>query len=279
MASFAPSRRDPAPRWDDPSMQIDPLAQSFDGAAGAYEEGRPGYPAGAIDRVTAELGLGPQSTVLDLAAGTGKLTRDLEERFERVIAVEPLNGMLAELRRNLPGVEAHAGRAEEIPLEDEAADAVFVAQAFHWFANASALGEIARVLRPGGGLALLWNLAPWEVRDGPWYTALDDLLESSPVDLSAARRHASGDWRGAFTDDGPFEPLSADGFEHSQRLSREAFIATMASRSYIATLSDSDRAAVLGDIEDLMERDDSPFTEGEAEVPLRTFAFWTRRAP
>src|SRR3954453_3767266 len=90
--SFALAGRDPLGGWDHLMMQIDPLAQTFDGAAGAYEEGRPDYPAAAIDRVVAELGLGGDSTVVDLAAGTGKLTRGLVGRFGRVIAVEPLEG-------------------------------------------------------------------------------------------------------------------------------------------------------------------------------------------
>jgi SAM-dependent methyltransferase len=259
-------------------MQIDPLAQTFDGAAGAYEEGRPDYPGAAIDRVAAELGLGPESVVVDLAAGTGKLTRGLVGRFGRVIAVEPLEGMLAQLRQSLPEVEAHVGRAEEIPLEDGLADAVFCGQAFHWFANSEALAEIARVLRPGGGLALIWNISPWETREGPWFAALDDLLEGSRADLSVVRRHGSGVWRQVFEGDELFEELQGDGYEHSHRLTREAFVATMKSRSYIATLSAEDRAEVLEAIGLLMDRKDSPFAGevSEGEVPLRTVVFWTR---
>jgi SAM-dependent methyltransferase len=259
-------------------MQIDPLAQTFDGAAGAYEEGRPDYPAAAIDRVVAELGLAEDSTVVDLAAGTGKLTRGLVGRFGRVIAVEPLEGMLAQLRQALPDVETRVGRAEEVPLEDGVADAVFAGQAFHWFANSEALAEIARVLRPGGGLALIWNISPWETREGPWFAALDDLLEGSRADLSVVRRHGSGVWREAFESDELFEELQGDGFEHSHRLTREAFVATMKSRSYIATLDDPERDEILDAIEALMDRDDSPWADGdsEGEVPLRTVVFWTR---
>jgi SAM-dependent methyltransferase len=263
-------------------VQIDPIAQSFDGAAGAYEEGRPDYPGAAIERVVTELGLGPSSVVVDLAAGTGKLTKDLVGRFGRVIAVEPLEGMLAELRRGLPEIETHVGRAEEIPLDDGIADAVFAGQAFHWFANAEALGEIARVLRLRGGLALIWNISPWETREGPWFAALDDLLEGSRADLSVVRRHGSGVWREAFEGDELFEDLQGETYPHSHRLTREAFVATMASRSYIATLEAADRRAVLGAIEGLMDRDDSPWAdEGEGsrsvgEVPLRTVVFWTR---
>src|SRR4051812_47878767 len=179
----------------------------------------------------------------------GKLTRGLVGRFGRVIAVEPLEGMLAQLRQSLPEVEAHVGRAEEIPLEDGLADAVFCGQAFHWFANSEALAEIARVLRPGGGLALIWNISPWETREGPWFAALDDLLEGSRADLSVVRRHGSGVWREAFESDELFEELRGDGFEHSHRLTRESFVATMKSRSYIATLADAERDEILDAIE------------------------------
>jgi SAM-dependent methyltransferase len=223
--------------------------------------------------------------VVDLAAGTGKLTKGLVGRFERVIAVEPLEGMLAELRRALPEVETHLGRAEEIPLEDGVADAVFAGQAFHWFANSEALAEIARVLRPHGGLALIWNISPWETREGPWFAALDDLLEDSRADLSVVRRHGSGVWREAFDADELFEELKGETFPHSHRLTRDAFIATMASRSYIATLDAAERSEILGEVGLLMDRDDSPWAgEGGGEqatsvgeVPLRTVVFWTRR--
>ncbi len=266
-------------------MKIDPIAQSFDGAAGAYEEGRPDYPAAAIDRVVAELRVDSGSAVVDLAAGTGKLTKGLVGRFGSVIAVEPLEGMLAELRRSLPEVETHIGRAEEMPLPDEVADAVFIGQAFHWFANSEALAEIARILRANGGLALIWNISPWETREGPWFAALDDLLEGSRADLSVVRRHASGVWRAAFDGDELFEPLDGDVFPHSHRLTRDAFLSTMASRSYIATLDGAERREVLSAIEALMDRADSPWAEegGEkpassvGEVPLRTVVFWTRR--
>lgn len=259
------------------------MAQSFDAAAVAYEEGRPDYPAAAIERAAEELGLASKATVVDLAAGTGKLTRDLASRFDRVIAVEPLEGMLDQLQRRLPGVEAHVGRAEEIPLADGIADAVFAGQAFHWFANSQALAEIARVLKPGGGLALIWNISPWETREGPWFAALDDLLEASRADLSVVRRHGSGVWREAFEGDELFEELQGDAYPHSHLLTRDAFVSTMASRSYIATLEEAERAEILAEIGALMDRRDSPWAdEGGGDgttgvVSLRSVVFWTRR--
>jgi SAM-dependent methyltransferase len=128
-------------------------ASSFDSVAEEYEAARPSYPP----ELLAPLPVPRSATVLDLAAGTGKLTRVLVQRYSEVIAVEPLAGMRAVLQRVVPGVEALAGSAERIPLDDGSVDAVFVAQAFHWFDKPAALGEIARVLRSGGVFANIWN--------------------------------------------------------------------------------------------------------------------------
>jgi ubiquinone/menaquinone biosynthesis C-methylase UbiE len=128
-------------------------ARSFDRVAEEYDRGRPGYPDDALDLLPVEA----TATVLDLAAGTGKLTRVLARRYRRVIAVEPLDAMRALIVREAPAAEALDGRAEAIPLADAEVDAVFVAQAMHWFANDVAVAEIARVLRPGGVLAVLRN--------------------------------------------------------------------------------------------------------------------------
>ena len=122
-----------------------------------YERARPEYPAEAIAWITQELDLREGRTVADLGAGTGKLTRALVATGARVIAVEPGDAMLAELRRVLPGVEAVRGAAEAIPLADESVDAVTAGSAFHWFRHEEALPELHRVLRPGGALGVLWN--------------------------------------------------------------------------------------------------------------------------
>jgi ubiquinone/menaquinone biosynthesis C-methylase UbiE len=160
-------------------------ARSFERAAEEYDRGRPAWPEAVLDAVPVE----PGATVLDLGAGTGKLTETLARRFDRVVAVEPLAAMRAYLERRVPAAEALDGRAEAIPLPDASVDAVFAGQSFHWFATDAAVGEIARVLRPGGVLALLWN-TPNEERPSPLPDAyrerLNELHDSVPPPASVS---------------------------------------------------------------------------------------------
>lgn len=262
-----------------PSADDSRFATAFDLAAAEYERGRPAYAETAIERLAAELKLAPSSTVIDLAAGTGKLTRDLVRRFERVIAIEPLAQMRDELRRGVPGAEAIEGTAEAMPVGGGCADAVVVAQAFHWFDGRRALDEIARVLRPRGGLGLLWNTTPWEHREGPWFALVDDVLERGRADLSTLRRHASGRWLEAFEGETRFEPLADATLENTRRMSREEFLDGFASRSYVAALEAADRDQLLADIAALLERPDAPVEDDKVVVPMRTVAFWTRLTP
>jgi ubiquinone/menaquinone biosynthesis C-methylase UbiE len=151
-----------------------PDARSFDEVAELYERARPTYPNEAVDWLADRLRIGPRSTVLDLGAGTGKLTRAIVPRAARVIAVEPGPEMLAQLRRAVPEAEAMLGAAEAIPLSDDAVDAVVCGQSFHWFRTDEALPEIRRVLRPNGGLGLIWNRRD---PDDPLQNEITKLLE------------------------------------------------------------------------------------------------------
>jgi ubiquinone/menaquinone biosynthesis C-methylase UbiE len=253
------------------------FATAFDDAAQEYERGRPGYPSEAIDALIRELHLGRRSIVVDLAAGTGKLTRDLTQRFNEVVAIEPLAAMKQQLARAVPAARALRGTAERMPLPEASADAIFVAQAFHWFDGRRALDEMARVLRPGGGLALLWNTTPWERREGDWFRRLDDLLEHSRADLSVMRRHGSGRWREAFDGQPRFAPLAKATFDNAQRMSREDFLANLASRSYVARLEPEARRDLLGEISNLLRSPGAPLEAGRVVVPMQTDAYWTRR--
>src|SRR6185312_10500269 len=161
--------------------------------------GRPDYPAAAIAKIVERLGLRPGRTVLDLAAGTGKLTRLLVPSGANVLAVEPVREMRAELERRVPGVATLGGTAERIPMNDGFLDAVTVGQAFHWFDAPRALREIHRVLRPGGGLALIWNAR--DERD-PLQAALSEIID--PLEGDTPRRK-QGNWKTLLAESGLYE--------------------------------------------------------------------------
>ena len=148
-------------------------SRSFDDAAIEYERHRPGYPDDALRWAAERIGLAPGARVLDVGAGTGKLTRGLLGLGYDVVAVEPGPAMLAQLRAVLPEVEALDGAAEAIPLAEASVGAAWAGQAYHWFDTARAVPELHRVVRPGGGVALLWNW--WDLRD-PLQAELGELL-------------------------------------------------------------------------------------------------------
>src|SRR5690242_7276633 len=174
----------------------------FGSSADAYERGRPGYPDAAVAHLAAELAIGPEARVLDLAAGTGKLTRLLVEGGAAVVAVEPVAAMRAALERALPGVAVLDGTAESIPLPDGSVDAVTVAQAFHWFDAEAAIAEIHRVLRTGGRLGLIWNVMG---ADAQWLAAVRGLVHGI---RGAAPAYGPSPWHEAFRATSLFTPLT-----------------------------------------------------------------------
>src|SRR3954467_15160899 len=165
--------------------------RGFASAADVYEESRPGYPPDAIGWLLEELELGPRRTVVDLAAGTGKLTRLLTPTGAAVIAIEPVDEMRAALAQTASDADARGGTAERAGLVGASADAVTVAQAFHWFDGPAALAEIHRILRPAGRLALVWNIRDL---DDPVQDAVDKLFRPHRGDTPS---HRSGAWRTA----------------------------------------------------------------------------------
>jgi SAM-dependent methyltransferase len=224
-------------------------AKSFGPGAADYERGRPGWPPEAIDALERRLGLHRGSAVLDLAAGTGKLTRLLTPRFETVVAVEPLDGMRAVLEQVVPGAHALAGTAEAIPLDDASVDAVVVAEAFHWFDVERAVAEIARVLRPGGGVGVLYNRrvyeADWERDCHPVFEAHrmppDDV---DPFDATA--------WTAALAS--RFGEPREDTFDHTLRLDADGVLALYSSFSVIAGLPPARREAALTAFAEVLDR-------------------------
>jgi SAM-dependent methyltransferase len=227
--------------------------QGFARAAGEYRRGRPGYPAVAIEYLAKRLGLGPGRTVVDLAAGTGALTRPLLELGCEVIAVEPV----AEMRAELPA-EARAvdGTAERMPLRDGAADAVTVAQAFHWFDGDAALAEIHRVLRGGGALALVWNR---RVDDDPVNAEVERIVAPHRAGTPS---HRDG-WRAAFERTELFGALEERLFGNEQVLDAEGMADRVASISFIASLSADERDRVVAAARELA-------ADGPVTVPYRT---------
>jgi SAM-dependent methyltransferase len=238
-----------------------------------YERGRPGWPLEVVDVPS----LPPTATVLDLGAGTGKLTRLLTSAFRRVVAVEPSEAMRRLLVPLCPEAEVFAGTAQEIPLAEASVDGVFAAEAFHWFDDERALAEIARVLRPRRSLVLMWNLPAGPTE--PSIAAVEKLLGErapnpdevtyDPLDLDGPQ-YTSGEWRLAF-EDSPFEPLQEVRLPNIQTLDRDGLVAFFASMGWLADLPDAERRRLLAEVSSLL-------SAPEYQRPWETHVHWTRLA-
>jgi SAM-dependent methyltransferase len=222
----------------DMTPRLHPSVAGFDRAADAYERARPEYPDPLLDWLVEQLGLAPGASVLDVGAGTGKLTRPLLDRGLRVIAVEPIAGMRAALAATAPGADVREGVAEALPVEDAGVDAVVAGQAFHWFADERALAQFARVLRPAGRLGLMWNARDL---DQPLQRQVDDIVRGYATD---APRHASGAWEQAFTASSGFVRAAERRLDHRQALTPDGLVDRVLSTSFMAALPEDDQAAV-----------------------------------
>jgi SAM-dependent methyltransferase len=230
-------------------VNVDPVSSvGFARGAEVYERVRPEYPDRAVDWAVERLGLSPGAVVLDLAAGTGKLTGALVARGLKVLAVDPSSEMLAQLRTALPDLEVREGTAEAIPLEDATVDAVTVAQAFHWFEPQPALREIHRVLRPNGGLALFWNL---RMNDDPVQVAWEEIVRDAKA--SVRDRETLGE-PAEIARSGLFGPLEELEDRWTQHLGVDEFVNLVASRSYVSRLEGLDRERILAKVRAAGER-------------------------
>jgi SAM-dependent methyltransferase len=226
-------------------------AADFDPVAELYATARPSYPKQAVDWLIGQ----HAGTVVDVGAGTGLFTRLLDGRARTVIAVEPSTAMLTALRAALPGVEAVEGTGERMPLPDASADIVTFAQAWHWVDAPAATAEVARVLRPGGRLGLVWNLRDERV---PWVRA-----------LGAAMRADGDHFRGETEDpavDAPFGEPERRFDEWVRTCTRDEILADVRSRSYFALLSAAEQQRVVDDVVEVL--DQHPETRGRASIAL-----------
>lgn len=249
-------------RGEPPSIEYDRL---FGPVAAEYELGRPSWPRAALDLVEDELQLGSEARVLDLGAGTGKLTRLLLERFASVVAVEPA----AEMRALLP-VEAEVllGTAERIPTPDGSFAAVFCGESFHWFDWERAIPEIARVLMPDGGLVLLWNRPSGGLSSSEWPPGVGEALDRLADPIPPEHRYLSFAWKDALSVSA-FEELRFENVPNGGVLDREHLLARIASWSHVASLADADRQALLHEIA-------MHLTEPSYPATLETHLYWTR---
>lgn len=242
----------------------------FGAGADDYERGRPGYAEDVVAWLSDRLDLGPDRLVLDLAAGTGKLSRLLVARGAEVIAVEPVDAMRAKLADTCPGVVALDGTAEAIPLPDASVDAVTVAQAFHWFDPSLALAEIARVLRPGGSLGIVFNER--DVRE-PWVAQLSKLIRWDERDRWRVPYTVEVDWAETIAAVGPqFEPAARYESTFEQDMDPELLVARVLSTSYIAMLPEQERSELAGRVRALAEPLGPTFV-----LPYITHAYAARR--
>ncbi len=206
-------------------------AASFGDVAQTYDAHRPGYPGEAVRWL---VGTTP-GRVLELGAGTGKLTAQIAAIGHEVIATDPSPQMLLQLREHVPAARVAVGRAETIPLSTGSVDIVVAAQAFHWFDEQQALGEITRALRPGGVLSLVWNAAdlkvPWVRKVSAMAGITNEGVEDDPVAQSEL-----------------FTASEGKTFRHWQQFHRASLIGYVASSSHVSTMPAAERDRVLADV-------------------------------
>ena len=244
-------------------------AAGFGGAANEYERGRPSYPDAAVAHIVTTFGIAAGATVVDVGAGTGKFTRLLVPSGARVVGVEPVAQMRAVFETAVPAVEIVDGTAEAIPVGDGEVDAVVAAQTFHWVDAVPAVAELHRVLRRGGGVALLWNSRD---RSVDWTRRLQELMAELAGEAPRYGSASGGGWQRAIANHQGFTPIDRAEFRLDHPTTKEATIARVASTSYVSVLPADRKREVLQFVDDLV----SPLGESFVE-PYVTEVFTCRK--
>jgi ubiquinone/menaquinone biosynthesis C-methylase UbiE len=257
-----------------PEPSVHPAARAFGSVAQTYDRSRPVYPADSVQFLTSVLDLRSGRRVVELGSGTGKFTRSLLGAGATVVGIEPSEGMRAVFRAQLPDVEVLAGTAESIPLPDATADAVVAAQSFHWFRQPEALDEIARVLRPNGGLGLIWNLRDVRV---PWVSEFGKILD--PYEVADVPRTQHEGWKAAFANHSSFPPPQLAEFSTEQTGDVELFVGRALSVSFAASQPEREREHIAAAVRTLLAT--HPDTRGRSTftMPYRTTVYWCHRRP
>lgn len=259
--------------------------QGFGAEAATYDRARPSYPPEAAAWLISALGIGPGRQVVDLAAGTGKLTALLADAGADLVAVEPVAGMRALLRQRLPGIPVLAGVAESLPFAAGSIDAVTVAQAFHWFDAERALAELSRVVRPGGRLGLIWNARDrsvewvdqvWSVmarveRRAPWRDNRDATGRTGGTGMRRSERHLVDDPASGWT------PWTEATFSHVHERSHQDVVDRMRSVSHIAVLPAPEQRAVLGEILAILREHPQTRDRARIGIPYRVDVMYSQR--
>jgi SAM-dependent methyltransferase len=238
--------------------------EGYANVGATYEKGRPEYPADAVAFLLQRLG---GTRIVDLAAGTGKFTRALLAAGVTPIAVEPVTHMRETLAAQNLGIEILDGTAEAMPLADSSVDAVVAAQAFHWFDGPAALREIGRVLRPMGGLGLVWN---GQDRTIDWVEAIWQEVDAARDDTPSAWSYK---WREAFVDGCGFTPLASATFRHDHPTDRDGLVARVTSISFVARSSQAERDRLAQHVLHVCDAAALPETFA---LPYNCFVHWCR---